>query len=133
MIDFPKSFDVGTEPRVSFHPLQEWEGYVLAVGDQTFTARLTDLTAGASIAQEQAEFPLDDLADADRQMVAEGRIFRWAIGYQRQLGGSKRRISIIVFRRLPQWTRKELMKAEEEGTRLAAKLNWGQSTGEAKG
>ena len=110
--------------RISFHPLQEWEGHVISVGVETFTARLTDLTNGATVAGEVAEFPIDDLSDGDREMLAVGRVFRWAIGYQRGIGGTKSRLSRIVFRRLPQWTEKDLIKAEKEAASLSAQLRW---------
>ena len=112
------------EARVSFHPLQEWEGYVIAIGDTTFTARLTDLTTGADIAREEAEFPMEDLTDDDRERISMGSVFRWAVGYERRLGGTKRRISHIVFRRLPMWTKRDLAKAEEEAVVLAKSLKW---------
>ena len=107
---------------MSFHPLQEWEGYVTAVKGNTFTARLTDLTANATIAEEEADFPIDDIVEEDRELLAVGRVFRWAVGYL-LMGGTKWRVSQIVFRRL-RWTKEDLAKAEEEGRELAAKIKW---------
>jgi hypothetical protein len=111
------------EQRVSFHPLQEWEGYVTFVGGSTFTARLTDLTKASRIADEEAEFPIDDLEDEDRGLLGIGRVFRFVIGYQRSVGGQKMRVSHVVFRRL-RWTEEDLAKAEQEGIELAAKIKW---------
>lgn len=108
----------------AFHPLQEWEGYVLKVDRDTFTARLTDVSAGETRAGEEAILPIDDLSDDDRKMLESGRLFRWCIGYQRTHGGTKRRVSQIVFRRLPKWTAKDIAQAKGEGERLARSLNW---------
>lgn len=113
-----------TVHRVSFHPLQEWEGFVLEIGEETFLARLTDITAGNRVADEQAEFLIDDLEDDDRRRIAVGGIFRWVIGYQRALGGTKKRVSHVVFRRAPQWTVEDLQIAKEEGKSLADALLW---------
>ena len=122
LIELPQYAGPITEQRISFHPLQEWEGYVIAVNGETFTARLTDLTKGAQVAEEEAEFPTDDLDVEDRQFLEVGRVFRWAVGYQYS-GGTKMRVSHIVFRRL-RWTERDLATAEEEGRELAAKIRW---------
>lgn len=110
--------------RPSFVALQEWEGHVIHVGDTTFLARLADLNARAQRAEEEVELLISDLSDDDRAILALGRVFRWAIGYQRSPGGSKRRVSQIVFRRLPQWTRKELDQALAEGRELVEEIQW---------
>lgn len=124
IVELPQSVRRRADQSVSFHPLQEWEGYIVGVGNNTFKARLTDLTAGETIANEEVELPIDDLTDDDRDLLAPGYVFRWAIGYQRTRSGAKKRISQIVFRRLPQWTEKELAKAEEEGKNLSSGLKW---------
>jgi len=106
----------------SFAALQEWEGYVVEVGNDDFTARLRDVTAGSVYEDEEADFPVDDISESDRELLRPGAIFRWAIGYERTRGGTKRRISQIVFRRLPQWTAKDLEVSLLEARALAAFL-----------
>jgi hypothetical protein len=108
----------------SFNALQEWEGVVLEVGAESFTARLTDLTAGNKIETEEADFPIDDLRDEDRERLRSGAVFRWAIGYHRSPGGTRTRASRIVFRRLPAWTEQELRAARREAERLSAAIEW---------
>ena len=104
--------------------MQEWEGTVTDVDGDTFTARLTDLTAGKRVAEEEADCLVDDLTDDDRQLLVPGAIFRWVVGYQRASGGSKKRVSHVVFRRLPMLTEKDAAEAREEGARRAAALKW---------
>jgi hypothetical protein len=106
----------------TFTPLQEWEGYVVDVGKETFTARLIDLTSNDAQEEEEADFPVTDLSDSDQQMLRPGAIFRWAIGYRRTRGGTKERISRIVFRRLPAWTARELKENRRKAEELAAAL-----------
>lgn len=120
----PRRVSLEVLPAVSFYPLQEWEGHVIEVGDKTFKARLIDITAGERHDREEVELPIDDLTDDDREILAPGRVFRWAIGYQRSRAGSKKRVSQIVFRRLPQWTERELAEAKEEGRQLSAAIKW---------
>ncbi len=111
-------------PSESFHPLQEWEGEVTSVGEDTFTASLVDLTSGSDRATEEADFPIDDLADSDLSLLKLGAIFRWSIGYSRRRSGTKRRISHIVFRRLPQWTKTEIEQAKSAAAELSQSIDW---------
>ncbi len=57
------------------HPLQEWEGYVLGVGPESFTARLLDLTAGSTHEEEEAEIPIQEISERDRPRIQSGAIF----------------------------------------------------------
>jgi hypothetical protein len=115
---------IAPAPALSLQPLQEWEGYVLDIRADTFTARLADVTAGSKLEEEIAEFPLADLSDDDRQLLAIGAIFRWVIGYQRSPAGTKRRVSQVTFRRLPAWTKSELKQANKRAQELVTGIIW---------
>ena len=82
----------------TFHALQEWEGYVLVVEKTVLVARLIDLTANSPHEEEEAEIPLAEISESDLINIRPGSIFRWVIGYERSVAGSKRRVSEIVFR-----------------------------------
>jgi hypothetical protein len=101
------------KPSVTFHALQEWEGYVTEIGHKDFTANLLDLTAGETYAGEEAVIPLVEIWEADAAKMQVGSIFRWVIGYQRSVVGTKERVSRIVFRDLPAFTKNEIQAAEE--------------------
>ncbi len=107
----------------SLHALQEWEGYVTDIGTDEFGARLLDLTAGDSVACEDAVIPLDEISAEDRQNMESGSIFRWVIGYERSVGGTRRRVSQIVFLDLPPVTDRDLERGREWADRLRAQ--WG--------
>lgn len=92
-------------PAPTLHALQEWEGYVVAIDQTEFTAHLVDITAGRTVADEEAQIPLSKVSDADAARMRPGSIFRWVIGYERDPTGQKRRVSPIVFRDLPVVTR----------------------------
>jgi len=109
---------------VSFYALQEWDGYVLELGTESFRARLTDLTKAGPPDREEAEIPYSELDEESRSMLAPGRIFRWAIGYERSRSGQKTRVSRIVFRRLPAWSPSELQKAKADAATAANTLKW---------
>ena len=100
-------------PSPTFHALQEWEGYVTEISGGDFTANLLDLTAGATYAGEEVVIPLAEIWEADAAKICVGSVFRWAIGYERSVSGTKRRVSHIVFRDLPAFTKSDLQAADE--------------------
>ena len=91
-------------PPVTLHALQEWEGYVVEIGEEEFVARPIDITAGASYEEEEATIPISALSDDDAARMQKGSIFRWVVGYERSVAGTKKRVSRIVFRDLPAMT-----------------------------
>ena len=110
IVPFPDQPTIPEESRsVVMHTLQEWEGYILELGDSDFTARLADLTV-RSEQVEEAVIPLEEIADDDLPRLQPGTIFRWVIGYERSISGTKRRVSQIVLRDLPAMTAED--KAE---------------------
>ncbi len=111
IVDFPQTVPL-PQPAATFHALQEWEGYVLEIGETDFVARLVDLTAGSAQEEEEAVIPLVELSDEDSAKMRPGSIFRWVIGYERTVAGTKRRVSQIVFRDLPAITRRDLRDGE---------------------
>lgn len=119
---FPQRVEQARGAQQSFAVLQEWEGYVVRVTREGFTARLVDLTAGARIEEEEGDFPLEELSDVDRRQLRPGAVFRWTIAYRRAPGGTKERVSRIVFRLLPAWTRRELEQNRREAAEWAKDL-----------
>ena len=93
--------DALRRPRATFAALQEWEGYVVEISDSHVMANLVNLTAGSTYPKERAEIPLEEFSEEDIPKLSPGRVFRWAIGYQRQPTGTKMRISNIVVRESP--------------------------------
>jgi hypothetical protein len=110
----------------TFTPTQEWEGYVVSVGNDAMTANILDLTAREKRPSATVEIPLEELNDADIKRLQIGMIFRWAIGYARSPAGTKRRYSNLIFRDLPQWTRQEIIDARKRADDLAKFFAGGQ-------
>ncbi len=108
-----------SETAFTFHALQEWEGYVLEKGDDEFTARLLDLTAGSLQEEEEAVIPLAEISEDDLKRLHPGSVFRWVIGYERSASGTKRRVSQIVFRDLPVVTKQDLAEGKEWARKTA--------------
>ena len=99
-----------------FVPLQKWEGVVLRMGEDSFFARLVDLTS--QNVDEEAEFPLEEVSASDFDLLEEGAVFYWDIGYLDQTDGQRRRTSSLRFRRLPSWTQTELREVDLRAARL---------------
>ena len=111
------------KPSATFHALQEWEGYVLAIDRHEFEARLIDMTAGGMYEGEEATIPIRELSDHDAKKLRVGAIFRWVIGYLNTVGGSRKRVSEIVFRDLPAITKSDIQAGETWAANMFKSLN----------
>ena len=106
----------------AFVSLQSWEGTVMRVLDESFVARLVDRSSKTH--DEEAEFPLSEVSDDDRDLVQKGAVFYWNIGYIIKPSRQKIRASIVRFRRLPAWTKVEVDSAKQAAERLADFIGW---------
>ena len=103
----------------------DWAGYVQEIKN-SFAAALADITAGENTQEgELAEFLIADVKDDDRDLLKPGAIFRWVVGYQRSPAGTKRRVSDIFFRRLPAWSKRDLVRANEYSAGTAPRNRMG--------
>lgn len=122
ILNFPQPPAHQYQP-VTLHALQEWEGYVVEIGEDEFVARLVDLTAGMSYETDEATIPMEEISEHDAEKMSEGDIFRWVIGYERSASGTKRRVSQIVFRDLPRMTAADFEEGRKWAERVARSLN----------
>ena len=110
-------------PHEAIISLQEWEGVVLQVNEETFLARVVDQTGEHP--EEEIELPKDDLSPFEIDLLEKGAIFYWTIGYRQRLPrGQRERISRIRLRRLPAWSRAELAAARSRAEALRRDLGW---------
>lgn len=106
-----------------FEALQEWEGCVGEVSETHFIADLVDLTAGSSIAEEEATIPRTQLSEADNASLQVGSMFRWTIGYERSPAGRKTPVSRIALLELPPLSERDLREAEAWARKMARAFN----------
>ncbi len=92
-----------------FTVLQQWTGYVVEVGEDTFLSRLVPVEGAGD--DQEAEIYLDKIDPNDQQLVQPGAIFYWHIGYLDTPSGRYNTTS-IRFRRFPAWSKRDLMEAE---------------------
>lgn len=110
------------KPRDKSVVLQDWEGVVETVGNESFTARLRDLTINERDPSEIAEFPVEDVSDDDRELLDVGAVFYVTVGRLIRSNGRQERFGRIVFRRLPGWTSSTLRRAEKRAERFSRYL-----------
>ena len=97
-------------------PHQTWRGQVLAIGEDSFIARLEDLHG--KISDEEAEILLEEVVTDDRDLVIRGAVFYWSVGYLVKIRGQRWRASQVRFRRLPRMTGQDWVEARKLGAEL---------------
>ena len=94
-----------------FETLQQWEGTVTDVSDDQFVAILRSLSG--DITDKRVTIDCEEVSAPDQQLVLPGAVFYWTIGYRIEFHGQKSSISTIKFRRLPNWTRREIQRLDQ--------------------
>lgn len=105
-------------PSARSQVIAEWHGQVIAIEQSYFIAELKG-TIGTGVAGslEEAQIPSEEIRQDDRDLLREGAFFRLCVNWE-NVNGSKRRVTDLVFRRMPAYRREEL----EEANKAAAEL-----------
>jgi hypothetical protein len=82
--------------------LKKYSGFVSTRGNQSFTAQLYESSTDYPVVE--AEFELEELSPADRELAVAGAALVWTIGYHEE--DSRRCESLIYMRRRPGWSTK---------------------------
>ncbi len=104
-----------------FRLLQQWEGCVLEVHEESFTSIVHDQT-DPNNSPEEVELSIEDVPPNDRRWLVTGAIFYWSIGYNDLANGQRLRSSIINFRRMPAWRERDIEKMKNKASRLSSFL-----------
>jgi len=94
-----------------FETLQQWEGTVTDLSDDQFVAVLRSLSG--DIPDKRVTIDCEEVSAPDQQLVRPGAVFYWTIGYRIEFHGKKSSVSTIKFRRLPNWTRREIERLDQ--------------------
>ena len=109
-------------PFGSSQPLAEWHGEVDSIEGDTFVATLRGkIGDGVAGVVEEALIPIADLRADDLPLLQEGAFFRLCVTYV-QDRGARRRVTDVVFRRMPVYRREELEGAQESARELIRAL-----------
>jgi hypothetical protein len=120
--DVPRLYPQRPPAKDRLQRLQEWEGTVLDLREDSIRVRLVDKTNGG--VEEEAEILLDEISRHDLPLIKRGAVFYWTIGYHDSATGQRTRQSIIVFRRLPAWSKSELEAMRRRVRSQSALFRW---------
>ena len=99
--------------------LAEWNGCVTEIDTHYFSAALKGIFgAGVRGEEEDAEIPISDVSESDRELLALGNFFRLCVFYETREDGQPRRYTQVIFRRLPAYRPHELAQAVERASEI---------------
>jgi hypothetical protein len=110
------------KPQHRFRVLQKFEGTVLEISGQECRAVVRDLTSPGPV--EEITFSIEEISESDRSLAVPGGIFYWSLGYDDHVEGQRYRSSAIIFRRIPAWREKDLIKTKKKAESLIKRLGW---------
>lgn len=105
----------------NFITINKWKGEVTVIEDDEFEAIITDLTEGGT--KEEITFSFEDVSEDDRELIQEGAIFYWKIGYH-VIRGMRMKGSIIKFRRMPKLSKRKIDQMFDHANKMAEKLKF---------
>ena len=101
-----------TSPKPRAQVRTRMEGVVQRADGESFWAILRDLD-DPNRPEELAEFDRQSLMQSDEKLVAEGAVFYFSVGYRTNEKGTRSAFSEVRFRRLPEWTQRDLDSLEK--------------------
>jgi hypothetical protein len=103
---------------VSCKILQSWEGRVVEILEDEFSAILEDET-NPELNEEIVTLDKNVISPNDLKLLKEGAVFYWTIGYCDPIGRGRLTFSEIRFRRLINWSKDSVKQALKRGAELA--------------
>lgn len=98
VVGLPEFKPLQFRPTEFFAAIQEWEGVVREIKDNTIFADLYDLASSADTPTQLAEISFSDIDEKDHLKAKPGAIFRWLVGRSRTRAGSTSGKWVIYFR-----------------------------------
>ncbi len=108
--------------------LDNWEGVVTAVEGDSFFASMRRTNSKIKRAEDEFEINIDNVARGDRELVHVGAVFYLTVGTRHPHGEGPQKTTLIIFRRMPRWSSRDIARAEAASTELWEKLNHGAVT-----
>ena len=114
-----KKYDFGIQPDqttriTNFILLKQLEGEVFLVNhdQREVSIRFQEIGGNEDIVEEVV-FDMEEISPADHDLLQEGSVVYWNIGYLDQASG-RQRVSELRFRRLPIWTKRNIERLKEK-------------------
>lgn len=115
---FPVLSNVVAPQKGRFLLLQQWQGEVLSVDEDTFTAKIVDKT-NRYMPDEIVTISIELVSPSDLELLEVGAIFYWSISIVDLPGRGRIKESKFRFRRLSGWSQAEIERAR----RFAKKIS----------
>lgn len=109
------NFDRGSKARERI--IHHWECVVQCIGRDTFQATLRSLLDKED-SEKEAEIPIEDVNADDQELLVEGAVFYWTIHYAISARGTQSRSSVLKFRRLPAWSKRDIERVNARAAEL---------------
>lgn len=108
----------GRQVMPSTMPVQLWEGVVKALDASSLAMQviLTDKLGG--LEDHAAEISLEWVSDQDKDLIRPGAVFYLTLYKEISPGGTCRNSQELRFRRLPNWTKREVEAVSVEASSL---------------
>lgn len=97
--------------------IQQWSGVVERVSGQDVVVVLQDLT-DTTMPDERVTLDIREFDSNDSELLRPGAMFFWYMGYRQGRKSTKQRFSLFRFRRLPNWTQRELDLARSKAKEM---------------
>jgi len=100
---------------------QKWVGFVTAIFETDFKARLIDLNN--STTEEEASFEIAEVSEEDKSLFRIGAVFYWSVGYS-VINGQVKKESFIRFKRTAELSEKDFNEAIDKADDIYKDLKW---------
>jgi hypothetical protein len=107
----------------SFETLQKWEGNIVSIGENEFTAEIFDLK-NDNVPEEILTLPISHINKDDIDLLKLGAGFYLSVGHKYIPNGMKKGAFVLRFKRLPNFTLKQKKAIQEETARLKSLSFW---------
>lgn len=115
----------GADLQVYASPLQIWEGTVLHVNEEERSMEVSLSAQMTPLPEHTAEIDLEWVSPQDLDLVKPGAVFYLTL-FKRTKRGSIENSQELRFRRVPNWTRRQLQEVRSEVETLRTKFKVGR-------
>ena len=117
---------VAPEADVNASPLQIWEGRVLNVSPEKNSMDVLLSAQMSSMPDHTGEIDLQWVSEQDIDLVKPGAVFYLTL-FKRTKRGTVENSQELRFRRVPNWTRRQLQQVQKEADKLLSNVKRGVS------
>ena len=109
---------------LNFHSLKNSEGQVISIDFENHDVLIKFHEIGSKDdVVEEVVFDFAEISESDMDLLKEGAIVYWNIGYLEEISGTRSRISELKFRRMPAWSKNDVVKVNKKAAEFKKFFN----------